>query len=90
MYKILYVDEVVKHDLPNIQEPWKSEIRQAIERKLMSRPMVYSKSLRRSLKGYRKLRVGSYRIVFRVEAKHVKIFIIQHRDTVYVEAPTRL
>lgn len=90
MYKILYVDEVVKHDLPNILEPWKSEIRQAIERKLMTRPMVYSRPLRRSLRGYRKLRVGSYRIIFRIQDDQVKVFIIQHRASVYATAPDRL
>jgi mRNA interferase RelE/StbE len=90
MYKILYVDKVVNQDLPNILAPWKSEIKQAIENKLMTRPEVYSKPLRRSLKGYRKLRVGGYRIIFRVEGNQVKIFVIQHRSTVYDTAPERL
>ena len=90
MFKILYVDKVVDEDIPNILEPWKSEIKQAIEMKLMTRPEVYSRPLRRSLKGYRKLKVGAYRIVFRVEVNMVKIFVIQHRSTVYDTAPKRL
>ena len=90
MYKILYVDGVVNEDLPKILEPWKREIKLAIEKKLMTRPEVYSMPLRRSLKGYRKLRVGSYRVVFRVENNQVKIFVIQHRSTVYDTAPERL
>ena len=90
MYKILYVDKVVDEDIPNILEPWKSEIKQAIEMKPMTRPEVYSRPLRRSLKGYRKLKVGAYRIVLRVEVNKVKIFVIQHRSTVYDTAPKRL
>lgn len=90
MYEILYVNEVVNTDLPNILEPWKSEVRRAIERKLMTRPEVYSRPLRRSLKGYRKLRVGDYRIVVRIEANTVKIFAIQHCSKVYITAPERL
>lgn len=90
MYKILYVDKVVNEDLPNILEPWKNEIKQAIEKKMLTRPEVYSRPLRRSLKGYRKLRVGGYRIVFRVEDNQVKIFVIQHRSTVYSTASERL
>ena len=90
MYKILYVDEVVNVDLPNILEPWKSEIKQAMEKKLMTRPEVYSRPLRRSLKGYRKLRVGGYRIILRIEDNQVKIFVIQHRSTTYITAPERL
>jgi mRNA interferase RelE/StbE len=90
MYEILYAAEVVNQDLPDTFEPWKSEIKQAIETKLMRRPLVYSRPLRRSLKGYRKLRVGGYRIVFRIEDDTVKIFAIQHRSTVYLNAPERL
>lgn len=90
MYKILYVDKVVDEDIPNIFEPWKSEIKQAIEMKIMTRPEVYSRPLRRSLKGYRKLKVGAYRIVLRVEVNKVKIFVIQHRSIVYDTAPKRL
>jgi mRNA interferase RelE/StbE len=90
MYEILYVDEVVHDDLPIILEPWKSDIRKAIELKLMTRPEVYSRPLRRSLKGYRKLKVGDYRIILRIEDNAVKVFIIQHRSVVYETAPKRL
>jgi mRNA interferase RelE/StbE len=90
MYKTLYADKVSREDLPNILEPWMSEIQQAIESKLMTRPEIYSQPLRRSLKGYRKLRVGGYRIIFRVEESTIKIFVIQHRSTVYITAPERL
>lgn len=90
MYKIRYADKVLKEDLPNILEPWKSEIKNAIEAKLMTRPELYSRPLRRSLKGYRKLRVGGYRIVLRIEDNEVKIFVIQHRSTVYAVAPDRI
>jgi mRNA interferase RelE/StbE len=83
MYEILYSDEVIKEDLPKIGEPWKSKIKKAIELKLMVRPEVYGKPLRRSLKNYRKLRVGDYRVIFRIEEQKVKIFVIQHRSVVY-------
>lgn len=90
MYEITYADEVVKEDLLNILEPWKSEIKHTIEVKLTTRPEVYSRPLRRSLKGYRKLRVGEYRVVLRIEDDKVKIFAIQHRSTVYTTAPDRI
>ena len=66
MFQVLYVKKVVEEDLPNILEPWKTEIKNAVEKKLMSRPEVYSSPLRRSLKGYRKLRVGDYRVIFKI------------------------
>lgn len=90
MYEVLYSEEVIKEDLPKLGEPSKSKIKKAIESKLMTRPDVYGKPLRRSLRNYRKLRVGDYRIVFRVEEQKVKIFVIQHRSIVYVLASKRL
>jgi mRNA interferase RelE/StbE len=83
MFEILYHDEVVKRDIPKIGVGWQKKIRIAIETKLMTQPEVYGKPLRRSLKGYRKLRVGDYRVIFRIEGQRVKIFVIQHRSKVY-------
>lgn len=82
-YEILYVDKVVKLDLPKISGFYKNRIRQAIENKLMTEPGLYGKPLRKSLKGYLKLRVGDYRIIFRIEKEKVKIFMIAHRSIVY-------
>lgn len=90
MYEILYSKEVVNEDLPNILEPARTDIKAAIERKLTERPLVYSRPLKRSLRGYRKLTVGYYRIMFRIEENTVKIFVIQHRSTVYLTAPKRI
>ena len=90
MYEVFYSDEVVNEDLPKIGEPWKTKIRKAIESKLMTHPEIYGKPLRRSLKNYRKLRVGDYRVVFRIEEQKIKIFVIQHRSVVYSIASKRL
>ncbi|MDP3997816.1 MAG: type II toxin-antitoxin system RelE/ParE family toxin [bacterium] len=51
---------------------------------------LYGKPLRRSLKGYRKLHVGDYRVIFRIAGHAVKILIIQHCSRVYDVAPKRL
>ena len=90
MFEILYHDDVVAKDLPKIDVGWRQTIRQAIEAKLMTSPEIYGKPLRRSLKNYRKLRVGDYRVVFRIEKQTVKIFAIQHRSKVYATAPKRI
>ena len=90
MYQILYSEEVVKEDLPKIGESWKGKIRKAVKSKLVTNPEIYGKPLRRSLKNYRKLRVGDYRVVFRIEEQTVKVFVIQHRSVVYSTASKRL
>lgn len=71
-YEILYADKVVKNDIPKISGLYKTRIKQAIETKLVSQPDLYGKPLRKSLKSYFKLRVGDYRIIFRIENKIIR------------------
>ncbi|OGZ96097.1 MAG: addiction module antitoxin RelB [Candidatus Sungbacteria bacterium RIFCSPLOWO2_02_FULL_51_17] len=89
MFEIIYHYRVVEEDIPKLSSAWKKRIRHAIEEKLTTRPEAYGKPLRRSLKGYRKLRVGDYRVIFRIEGNTVKIFVIQHRSVVYENAERR-
>ncbi len=82
-YEIVYESTVVTVDIPKLAPAWKVKIQQAIEEKLQLRPEVYGKPLRLSLKGYRKLRVGDYRVVFRIKGSQILIFAILHRSVVY-------
>lgn len=82
-FTIAYQLAVVREDIPRIAEAWQEKIKSAIEDKLTTHPDAYGKPLRRSLRGYRKLRVGDYRVVFRIETTSVKIFAIAHRSVVY-------
>lgn len=59
------------------------KIKKAIETKLTTHPEVFGKPLRFSLKGHRSLRVGDYRVIYRIEKATVKPFIIAHRSVVY-------
>ena len=79
----------MKKDLPKLDRYWREEIKTAIETKLTTSPELYGKPLRRSLRNYRKLRVGDYRVVFRIEDLQVKIFVIGHRSEVYSIANKR-
>lgn len=83
MFEIRYHYAVVKEDIPRLAATWKKKIQRAVEEKLTTRPDVFGKPLRRSLRGYRKLRVGDYRVIYRIEGKRVIIFVIQHRSVVY-------
>ncbi len=88
-FEIAYHELVISEDLPKLSSVWKNRIRKAVEARLISRPELYGKPLRKSLKGYRKLRVGDYRVIFRIEAKTVKIFMIAHRSVVYTKVSKR-
>jgi len=89
MFEIVYHPLVVRNDIPKLSSEWKEKVRIAIEKRLMTRPELYGKPLRRSLKGYRKLRVGDYRVIFKIEKNTVRVLIIQHRSVVYDEAEKR-
>ena len=54
-------------------------IKRAIEERLATQPETYGKPLQRTLKGYWKLRVGDYRVVFKVSNGSILIFGIIHR-----------
>ena len=82
-FTVAYQLAVTQEDIPRIAEVWREKIKSAIAEKLTTHPDVYGRPLRRSLRGYRKLRVGDYRIVFRIDSVFVKIFAIAHRSIVY-------
>ena len=90
MFQIVYHNLVVRDDIPKLPKEWRERVRRAIEERLTTNPNLYGKPLRRSLKGYRKLRVGDYRIVFRIEKSKVKILIIAHRSIVYKQVEKRV
>jgi mRNA interferase RelE/StbE len=83
MYKIIYHPLVVKKDIPNIDNKNRNKIKETIEKKLINRPEIFSVPLRTSLSGYRKLRVGDYRVILKIQKKEVKILMICHRSVVY-------
>ncbi len=89
MFEVVYRDIVVTFDIPHLAPAWREKIRDAIDEKLTTSPDFFGRPLRRSLKGYRKLRVGDYRVVFRIQASKVLIFAILHRSVVYREMEKR-
>jgi mRNA interferase RelE/StbE len=89
-YKLVYHAEVEKVDLPRIDEKNKSMIKRAIEERLATQPELYGKPLQRTLKGYWKLRVGEYRIVFKVLENELRIYGIIHRKRVYRDVGKRM
>jgi len=88
-YSIVYEERVASEDIPSIPKTWRQKIKGAIEKKLCHEPEVFGKPLRRSLKNYRKLRVGDYRVIFCIHKKEVRIFCIGHRSRVYGSAEKR-
>lgn len=82
-YKLIYHSAVLKEDLPKISSEIKLRIKAVIETKLLQEPEIYGKPLRQSLKGHRSLRVGDYRIIFRISGNDIIILKIGNRRGVY-------
>lgn len=82
-FKLTYHPQVVEIDLPVINKNVQIRIKKAIEKRLTTDPLQYGAPLRRSLKGYRKLRVGDYRAIYEIVGGEVRIYAIGHRKEVY-------
>ena len=82
-FELVYHPDVFKKDLPRISHDVKQRIRKAIEVKLTSAPEEFGEPLRRTLKGYWKLRVGDYRVIYKVEGKTVIVLRMGHRREIY-------
>lgn len=88
--KIIYHPLVVDCDIPALDPTAAVRIKAAIERKLTASPEIYGIPLRGTLKPYRKLRVGDWRVVFTIEKRTVRIIVIAHRREVYDIAERRV
>lgn len=78
-------DVAIEEKLRKLPKPIREVIRKAIEKKLTVDPVAFGKPLRYSLKGYRRLRVGDYRVIYKIVEDRVLVIIIDidHRKDIY-------
>lgn len=88
-YTATYHPDVKTKDLPKIDTHMHQRIKKAIESRLLTAPHDYGLPLRKTLKGYWKLRVGDYRVVYGLAGKNIIIYCICHRKDVYRIAAER-
>lgn len=86
-YKIFYDLGSKKKDYEKIPPTIREIIRKAIEKKLTVDPINFGKPLRYSLKGHRRLKVGEYRVIYKIDEDKVIVIIvdIDHRKDIYEE-----
>lgn len=82
-FEIRYHPHVKKINLPVVDAKTKKRIKTAIEMRLAAAPQRYGEPLRKTLKGYWKLRVGDYRVVFQITDHVIYVLGIIHRKKVY-------
>jgi len=88
-FEIKYHPDVKMVDIPLIDLRTKKRIKKVIETRLITAPHKYGEPLRKTLKGYWKLRVGDYRVVFKIVESEVWILGIIHRRNVYEKIKNR-
>lgn len=89
-YELIYHTDILKQDLPKIPKNIKETKKRAIEERLLKDPIRTGRPLRQSLKGYRKLRVGDYRVIYKIAGSMIIILKIGHRKEVYVKVFPRI
>jgi mRNA interferase RelE/StbE len=80
----------VRDDIRRIPANIRRIIQRAIEERLGSDPVKFGDPLKRGLQGYRKLRVGDYRVIYRVNAADIIILMIGHRKDLYEKVEQRI
>jgi len=86
IFEVSYHPQVSRKDIPRISYPVRENVRKAIEAKLFTAPEKFGEPLRRTLKGYWKLRVGDYRVIYKITGKTVLILRIGHRSEIYKQS----
>ncbi len=87
--KIRYHPKVKNEDIPRLSSNIAVRIENTIRNRLMVNPVKYGFYLRGSLRGYRKLRVGDWRIIYRIVGEQIRIIAIGNRKDVYKFANIR-
>ena len=92
IYEIRLSRVVELVDLPGLDNSIRTRILDAFVTKLRRSPVAYSKALSGSLKNFRSMRVGSYRVVFSVEEEIITVHVIAigHREDIYDFVKKRL
>lgn len=82
-FKIVYHPDCLKKDVPKMDRFLLKRICQTIESRLKSAPMDFGKPLRHTTEGLWSLRVGDWRVVYKMVKTEVWILKIGHRRDVY-------
>jgi len=89
IYSLKYHPQV-RDDVKKLNKKLKITLAKAIEQRLSTQPEKYGKPLRKSLKGYWKLRVGDIRVVFKIKTSEILILAILNRKDVYGQINKRI
>ena len=89
IYRLLY-HPLGAEDIEDLPENTKDRLREAIEKRLAPDPVRAGRPLKQSLAGHRKMRVGDYRVIYRVQGDVTMVLKIGHQKDVFTKVKPRL
>ncbi|MBI5414289.1 type II toxin-antitoxin system mRNA interferase toxin, RelE/StbE family [Candidatus Peregrinibacteria bacterium] len=93
-YKIIFDDLVWKEDFRKIDTSDRKKIFLEISKKLPTHPHEFGKHLSGNLSGYKSLRIGEFRIVYRIYEAKIEVLVVKigfrRNMEVYIEVAKRL
>ncbi len=94
MFKVEIDELVFEKDFKKIDKTNQRRIIKTIRKKLTTKPKEFGKPLTGNLKGYWKLRVGKYRVIYEIEEEKVLVYVImigyRRNEEIYKKVISRL
>ncbi|MFC1615902.1 type II toxin-antitoxin system RelE/ParE family toxin [Patescibacteria group bacterium] len=85
---------MLKEDFKKISNTEKRKIVKTIKKKLSKNPQEFGKPLKGKLKGYFRLRINFYRVIYRIDKGKIRVLIIKvglrKNLKAYIQAAKRL
>lgn len=76
MFKVLIDDLVLKKDFKKIAKADQVRIIRTIRKKLTNKPEEFGKPLTGELKGFWKLRIGDFRVIYEIKKNEILVYVI--------------
>lgn len=94
MYHVALDSRIFDEDFRAIDRPQQQRLIRTIRKKLTTDPAIYGKPLSADLKGFWKLKVGEFRVVYQIIESRVEVYVIsvgyRRNEEAYLTAAKRL
>ena len=76
MFRVLIDELVLKKDFKKIDKSDQVRIIRTIRKKLTTKPEEFGKPLTGELKGFWKLRIGDFRVIYEIKKNEILVYVI--------------
>lgn len=94
MFEVLVDELVFTEDFKHITENDRQRIIRTISKKLTTEPELYGKPLKGSLKGFWKLKIDKFRVVYSLNKDKIEVYVVtvgfRRNEEAYTIAAKRL